>query len=441
MADPLTEILIVDDHAESLDLLASALRAPGLSIRCVQDPEEALRLVKVYRPRVVLTDLVMPKLSGLELLEKIVAFDATIDVLLMTAHYTTETAVQAIKKGAADYLNKPVSLKLLRERVGLLVASAQARPDPANSFHGLVGCAKNMTALFLRLQRIAPHYRTVLITGATGTGKELVARALHNLSPVASGQYVVLNCSAVVETLFESELFGHVRGAFTGATSDKTGLFEHANGGTLLLDEIGDMPLSTQAKLLRVLQNQEILRVGSLAPRKVAVHVIAATNVDLRAAVAQGRFREDLFYRLAMLEIHVPSLADRPDDILPLAQHFVTRFAAEYRRSIAGLTPKALLVLTRYGWPGNVRELENAIGHACIMATGNLLDVPDLPPHLLAAAPTESVAPDDHPLERQERHLVEQALAAAAGNQSRAAASLNIGRDALRYKMKKFGLL
>ncbi len=441
MADSLTEIVIVDDHAASLELLTSALRAPGVTIRGTQDPEEALRLVKLHRPRIVLTDLVMPKLSGIELLEKIVAFDPSIDVLLMTAHYTSETAVEAIKKGAADYLNKPVSLKLLRERVNALVAMTRRQPAGPAGFHGLVGSGEKMADLFARLHRIAPHYRTVLITGATGTGKDLVSRALHDLSPVASGRYVVLNCSAVVETLFESELFGHVRGAFTGATTDKVGLFEHANGGTLFLDEIGDMPVSTQAKLLRVLQNQEVLRVGSLTPRKVSVHVIAATHVDLRAAVAQGRFRQDLFYRLAMLEIQVPSLADRPDDLLPLAQHFVTKFSAEYEKPITGFTPKVRLVLTRYAWPGNVRELENAIGHACIMATGTVLDVPDLPPHLLAPAPPDSVVPDDHPLERQERQLVEQALDAAAGNQSQAAASLGIGRDALRYKMKKFGLL
>ncbi len=441
MAAAMTSILIVDDHAASLELLTSALRPTGVTIVSTQDPEAALELVKRHHPRIVLTDLVMPRLSGIELLEQIMAFDPTIDVVLMTAHYTTETAVEAIKKGAADYLNKPISLKQLRDRVQqLLIANQRSEPE---GFHGLVGGSAPMQNLYTRLERIAPHYRTVLLTGATGTGKDLVARALHELSPAPKGRYVVLNCSAVVETLFESELFGHVRGAFTGATSDKVGLFEHAHEGTLFLDEIGDMPLATQAKLLRVLQNQEVLRVGSLTPRKVSVHVIAATNVDLREAVAKGRFREDLFYRLTMLELHVPSLAERPKDLLLLAQHFVRKYAAEFGKQITGLTPRACLVLAGHTWPGNVRELENAIGHACIMTTGHLLDVADLPPNLpVPREPAADVAMlNDHPLERQERLLLEEALATAQGNQSRAAASLNIGRDALRYKMKKYGLL
>ena len=442
--NPPISILIVDDHAASLELLTSALRSTGVIIHATQDPEEALRLFVSHRPRIVLTDLVMPKLTGIELLERIMAIDPTIDVILMTAHYTTGTAVEAIKKGAADYLNKPVSVHALRERVERLLADAQRRQaSEADSFHGIVGRSPKMWDLFSRLQRIAPHYRTVLIAGSTGTGKDLVARALHDLSPAAGGHYVVLNCSAVVGTLFESELFGYVRGAFTGATADKMGLFEHAHEGTLFLDEIGDMPLATQAKLLRVLQNQEVQRVGSLTTRKVSVRVIAATNIDLREAVAKGRFREDLFYRLTMLEILIPALAERPEDINLLVRHFVAKFAAEYGKRITGVTPRARLVLTAHSWPGNVRELENAIGHACILAESELLDFSDLPAHLWSRPEFQTVEPEaagDNALEQQERALVERALAGARGNQSLAAKSLNIGRDALRYKMKKYNL-
>jgi len=303
--------------------------------------------------------------------------------------------------------------------------------------------------MFARIRRIAPHYRSALIQGATGTGKDLVARALHAQSGV-KGQYVVLNCSAVVETLFESELFGHVRGAFTGADRDKPGLIEAANEGTLFLDEIGDMPLSTQAKLLRALQNQEVLRVGSLQARKVNVRVIAATHRNLRQAVAERLFREDLYYRLAMVEIAVPSLTEHREDLLLLARHFVEHFAQQYGKNIRGITPRARMVLVRHAWPGNVRELENALGHACMMAESDEVDVGDLPESVrqpeapVAEAPVQDAAEtvqENSSLAEHERQLVVSALEKAGGSQSQAARALGIGRDALRYKMKKYGLL
>jgi transcriptional regulator with PAS, ATPase and Fis domain len=288
----------------------------------------------------------------------------------------------------------------------------------------------------------------MLITGETGTGKDLIAQALHRLSPAAAGRYVVLNCSAVVETLFESELFGHVRGSFTGATSDKAGLFEHAHGGTLFLDEIGDMPLSTQAKLLRVLQNQEVQRVGSLTAKRVEVRVIAATNRDLRVAIIEKRFREDLYYRLSMVEIHVPRLAERKEDLPLLERHFISRFASQYGKEIHGLTHRAQILLSLHSWPGNVRELENVIGHACMMAMGDTIDVQDLPAYMHSSTPAAesvlSLPPPPEPgvgtLEEQERLLIIRALEAAGGNQSQAARLLRIGRDALRYKLKKHNL-
>ena len=442
-------MVIIDDNLGSLEMLSSALSREGLEIFTASDPNEGLDLVYSRRPAIVLTDLVMPNLSGLQVLERVMEFDPAIDVVLMTAHYTTETAVEAIKKGAADYLNKPISIALLRERIGKLAVEAERRQRTlalddemlaASEFEGIVGRSPLMWDLFSKIRRIAPHYRAVLITGETGTGKDLAAQALHRLSPAAAGRYVVLNCSAVVETLFESELFGHVRGSFTGATSDKMGLIEHSHGGTLFLDEIGDMPLATQAKLLRVLQNQEVQRVGSLSARKVDLRVIAATNHDLRAAIAEKRFREDLYYRLSMVEIRMPRLEERKEDLPLLERHFVARFAAQYKKEIRGMA------LAMHSWPGNVRELENVLGHACMMAMAETVDIQDLPAPLRAPGQAEAppaalgVGLEYGALEEQERQLVQRAMESAGGNQSEAARILRIGRDALRYKLKKYNL-
>ena len=452
---PNVALVIIDDNTGSLELLSAALAREGLSIFTASDPEEGLEIVFREHPQIVLTDLVMPGLSGLEVLERVVDFDPAIDVVLMTAHYTSESAVDAIRKGASDYLNKPVSITALRERVSRLIDEAQRRQRAsalenemlANArFEDMVGRSPAMVEMFSRIRRVAPHFRTVLVTGETGTGKELAAKALHNLSPVSGGRFVVLNCSAVVETLFESELFGHVRGSFTGATQDKMGLFEYADRGTIFLDEIGDMPLGTQAKLLRTLQNQEVLRVGSLTPRRVDVHVIAATHRDLRAAISDKLFREDLYYRLSMVEVRVPALADRQEDLPLLIRFFIERFSAQFRKEIRGLTQRAQVVLARHHWPGNVRELENALGHACIMAVAETIDAQDLPEYLrnpfrqTAEAHAEMAQPDES-FESHEKRLLAEALDRAGGNQSQAARELRIGRDALRYKMRKHGLL
>ena len=278
-----------------------------------------------------------------------------IDVVLMTAHYSSESAVEAIRRGASDYLNKPVPT-VVRERISRLIDEARNRQKlmmldsgvrDAAQFEGMIGKSAAMWEMFARIRRVAPHFRSVLVTGQTGSGKELAARALHQLSPVSKGRFVVLNCSAVVETLFESELFGHVRGSFTGAQQDKMGLFEFADKGTIFLDEIGDMPLGTQAKLLRTLQNQEVLRVGSLTPRKVDARVIAATHRDLREAVAAKLFREDLFYRLSMVEIHLPALEERKEDIPLLTNHFIEKFSHQFRKQIKGVTQRAQILLAR----------------------------------------------------------------------------------------------
>jgi DNA-binding NtrC family response regulator len=445
-------LLIIDDNLGSLEMLQSALAAPGLEILTAADPEQGLELVISRRPQIVLTDLMMPGMNGIEVLTRIMEIDPSTDVVLMTAHYSTETAVEAIKKGASDYLNKPVSIAMIREKIGKLVAAAKQRRKAlqlqdevlANAeFEGIIGNSPLMWDMFSRVRRVAPHYRAVLVTGETGTGKDLVARALHRLSPAAKGRLVVLNCSAVVETLFESELFGHVRGSFTGAVADKPGLVEQAHGGTLFLDEIGDMPLATQAKLLRVLQNQEVQRVGSLTARKVDIRVIAATHRDLRVAIGEKSFREDLYYRLSMVEIQVPRLVDRQGDLPLLTRHFVSKFAAQYGKEIRGITRRAEIQMAMHNWPGNVRELENVIGHAAMMTMGDMIDVQDLPPYLLdqhVPPPSSPASSEFGLIEEQERILVVRALEESGGNQSKAARQLRIGRDALRYKMKKYGV-
>ena len=416
--------------------------------------------MRLERPAIVLSDILMPNMNGMELLSRILEVDPATDVILMTAQYSTEAAVEAIKKGADDYLPKPISIPVLREKVGKLAADARRRLRVSqldvemmdtSQFEGMIGRSPLMWEMFAQIRRVAPHYRACSVTGPTGSGKELVANALHKLSQ-ASGPMVVCNCSAVVETLFESELFGHVKGAFTGADSNKMGLFEYAHGGTLFLDEIGDMPLSTQAKLLRVLQNREVQRVGSLTARPVDVRVVAATNHDLRTQIAEKRFREDLYYRLSMVEIQTPALADRKEDLPLLERFFIRKYAAQYRKTVGSMTPRAQILLARHSWPGNVRELENVIGHACMLASGEVIDISDLPQYMRqgvpgsaapAAVPSTPAATDPSgPLsfDEQERRVIEQALDQSGGNQVHAARLLGITRDKLRYKIKKHNL-
>jgi len=465
---PVIKLVAVDDTPSSLELLSEALAQDGLSIFTSTDPEEGLDLIFREHPQIVLLDLVMPKLTGLEMLERIVEFDPAIDVILMTAHYTSETAVEAIQKGACDYMNKPVSIPALRVRVEKLLSDARQRQRAleldrelmeTSRFEGMIGRSPLMWELFARIRRVAPHYRSALITGPTGTGKDLVAKALHNLSPAAAtGRFVTCNCSAVVETLFESELFGYVKGAFTGAVGDKMGLFEYAHGGTLFLDEIGDMPLATQAKLLRVLQNQEVTRVGSVTARKVDVRVVAATNRDVQTLIVDKQFREDLYYRLAMVELRTPALAERKEDLPLLEKFFLERFCEQFNKDIKGITRRAQIALARHSWPGNIRELENALGHACMMTVGDMIDVEDLPPAVRRAEDRKFAASvqrgaqgdvdsgsagdsyGEPSFEDHERELLVDALSRSEGNQSEAARILKISRDRMRYKMAKYNL-
>jgi DNA-binding NtrC family response regulator len=432
------KLLAIDDDAKNLEIIRLALERQGLEILTSNDPEEGFETFLRTRPKIILLDLVMPKVSGIEILERIVSVDPGVDVVLITAHYSAESAVEAIQKGASDYLTKPLDIDKLRARINTLMEEAEARQKTlrldqelidAYQFEGIVGRSPLMLEVYARIRRIAPHFRTVLVTGATGTGKELVARALHRLSPAARGPFVVCNCSALVDSLVESELFGYVRGAFTGATQDKIGLFEHADGGTILLDEIGELAPAAQAKLLRVLQSRQVQRVGSLTPRNLDVRVIAATHRNLKTMVREGKFREDLYYRLAVVDIPLPPLATRREDLPLLERYFIEKFSAEYKKPIAGLVRRAQTRLATYPWPGNVRELEHVIGNACMMADGNLIDISDLPERLRGPL-SEDLAGDETFLsleEMQRRHIL-RVLEGVGGNKARAAEVLGIAR-------------
>jgi len=443
------KLIAIDDDPVALELITDALSGEDIEILTSTRAAEGLALVRARHHEVVLLDLMMPEMGGMELLEKIVdAWPAT-DVVLITGHYSTESAVEAIRKGASDYLTKPVSLSALRERVGKFIAEALRRRRASQlenevldtcQFEGMVGRSPLMLEMFDRIRRVAPHFRTALVVGETGTGKELVANALHRLSPAASGRLVACNCSAIVETLFESELFGHVKGAFTGATQDKAGFLQYASGGTLFLDEIGDMPLTTQSKLLRALETHEFQRVGSPALFKVDVRVIAASNRDLHERIAGGRFREDLYYRLSMVEIRVPRLGDRKEDLPYLERYYLDKFAKEYGKVIRGITPRAQIILSRYSWPGNVRELENVLGQACMIAESETIDVRDLP-ESIRSQPTPERNGDEEllPLAEVHRMHVRRVLEKVAGNKTEAARILGINRATLYRLLRQSG--
>jgi DNA-binding NtrC family response regulator len=439
------KLLAIDDTVQNLELISEALAQEGVSILTASDADEGFDLFLQNRPNVVLLDLVMPKVKGMELLEKLVAADPGAEVILMTAHYSTESAVEAIQKGACDYLTKPLDLNKLRVKIYSLLSEAEQRRRThqldhamldACQFEGMIGRGPAMLDTFARIRRIAPHFQTVLITGATGTGKELAARALHKLSPSSQGKFAVCNCSALVETLLESELFGYVKGAFTGANQDKMGVFEYANHGTIFLDEIGELPLPAQAKLLRVLQEKQVQRVGSPVLHDVDVRVIGATHRNLRNMVAEGSFREDLYYRLSMVEIALPKLSERREDLQLLQKHFVDKFAGQYGKPIKGITRRAQLQMANYHWPGNVRELENVVGNAAMMAEGTTIDLNDLPEPLRSYS-TRSAASEDANLitleELHKRHLL-RVLEHVGGNKARAAEILGISRATV-YEM------
>jgi len=440
------KLLVIDDEPQQLGLMREVLNQDGLEIATALGAQLGLEAFAAFRPHIVLLDLFMPEMDGLEVLKRILASDPGVDVILMTGQYSTESAVEAIQNGAADFLAKPLDMERLRNRLKSLLADAQTRLSTrqldqqlvsAYQFEGMVGRSPLMLDVFGKIRRIAPHFRTVLVTGATGTGKELAARALHRLSPVATGPFVVCNCSALVETLVESELFGYVKGAFTGAVQDKKGTFELAHGGTVFLDEIGELPLAGQAKLLRVLQNHQVQRVGSPVAHKVDIRVIAATNRHLKTMVLEERFREDLFYRLTMSEIALPRLAERQEDLPLLQRYFVEQFAKSYGKTIFGFTRRAQIRMSAYAWPGNVRQLENVIGSACMMTDGPVLDTQDLPENLRESQPEAVATTDLISLDELRNRHVMRVLEQVGGNKVRAAEILGIGRGTLYHFLSK----
>jgi DNA-binding NtrC family response regulator len=448
------KVLAIDSDAESLSLITEALVPGGLEVFTAADSESGFETFLKIRPRIILLDLATPSKGGMELLERMIRLDPGANVVLISNHYSAESAVEAIQKGACDYLTKPLDVQRLRSRVASFLAEAELRNRTltldqellhACQFEGIVSRSPLMLEVFTKIRRVAPHFKTALVTGPTGTGKELVARSLHRLSTAAHERFVVCNCSTLVENLAESELFGYMKGAFTGAMQDRAGLFENADGGVIFLDEIGDLSPSTQAKLLRVLQDHQVRRVGSSVSRDVDVRVVAATNRDLRTMVRDGHFREDLYYRLAVVEIALPPLANRREDLPLLERHFVERFAAEYKKPISGLTRRAQGKMATYPWPGNIRELENVIGNACMMTEGKFIDINDLPERLRSKGRSDSMLDETlFSLEEVQRRHVMRVLERVGGNKARAAEILGVGRATIyqllsRMRLEKSG--
>jgi two-component system response regulator HydG len=450
--------LVVDDEPAVLDLVTRLAEAAGFNVAACPNGTEALNRLAGHRADAAVVDLRLPDVGGIEVLRAIREADPDCQVILMSGDATIDSAVQAVKLGAVDYLTKPLDFARLNHllttmrddrarRQRLLEAEQEVAIN--TEFCGMIGRAPVMQELFILIRRLAPHARTVLITGETGSGKELVARALHRSGPRSGKRFVVINCSAVVETLFESELFGHTRGAFTGATDNKPGLFEVANGGTLFLDEIGELPQTMQAKLLRVLETGEVQRVGSVTPTNVDVHVVAATNRDLRSESAAGRFRSDLFYRLNVVELRVPPLRERRDDIPYLTAAFVRESAARLKKKIVGLTPSAERLLISASWEGNVRELRNIVERACILADSEFIGERDFTSSLSQAAAStaqpaarhirEAAAPEARDtLSDVEREHIIDVLARAGGNKAKAARILGLDRRSLYRRLEAY---
>jgi len=448
-------ILVVDDDPAHRTMLRTLLTGWGYTIFEADDGSTAIEKVHEQAFDLILMDIRMITVSGLEALNEIKAFNPAIPVIIMTAYSSVETAVEALKSGAYDYLTKPLDfdeLRLAMERAmdhrQLREENRMLRESLGNHFdrQNIIGRSPAMVKLLEMVAQVAPSEATVLITGESGTGKEMIAGAIHFNSPRKEGPFVKLNCAAITETLLESELFGHEKGAFTGAHKRKEGRFRQAHGGSIFLDEISEMSLAMQVKLLRVLQEREITRVGGEEVIKVDVRLIAATNKDLLQEIEAGRFREDLFYRLNVVTLNMPRLRERSEDIPLLAQHFLMMFSEKNSKEIKGFTPQAMDRLLKYDWPGNVRELMNAVERGVVLASSEYLGEKDLPLVLKEGAsggkaPPEQVIPGDLPLEEVEKASILKTLELTGGNKSEAARRLGITRRTLHKKLKKYGVM
>jgi len=453
------DILIVDDERSMREFLGIYLRREGYRIEAAAGGKEALAVLKARAFDLVITDLRMPDVDGLAVLAEAKRLHPDTEVIVVTAFSTTETAIAAMKAGAHDYLTKPFKI----DEVGLVVSRAMEKRRLSRDnvtlrdeikgrykLERLLGKSPPMQRVFDILRKVASTRTSVLLIGESGTGKELAARALHELSPRASHAFVGVNCGAIPESLLESELFGHLRGAFTGATSDKRGLFEAAHNGTLLLDEVAELPVSMQVKLLRVLQERKVKPVGDISEREVDVRIVAATNRDLETEVEKSTFRQDLYYRLNVIQVRLPPLRERREDLPLLVDHFIRKFSAEHGRNVVGAAPEVMSALMVYHFPGNVRELENMIERAVTLATTDWLGL-DAFPNLIglqAAAPSvnafAAIADEGLDLERHleeyERTILIKALEKTAGNRTEAARLLRVSFRSMRYRLSKLGI-
>jgi DNA-binding NtrC family response regulator len=446
-------ILIVDDEKNIRTGLSRAMEMDGYLVSQAEDGQEALKMMLKMEIDLIIADLRMPKLSGEDLLKKVVSAYPTVPVIILTGHGTVDNAVQAMRNGAYDFLTKPVNL----DRLSLLVKRALSRRELARKHQELeaevsrlekrksgseiLGKSAPMHRVFELIEQVAPTRASVLITGESGTGKELVANALHARSPRKDAPLVKVHCAALSESLLESELFGHEKGAFTGAAGQRKGRFELADGGTIFLDEIGEINQSTQLKILRVLQEKSFERVGGEKTLTVDVRIITATNRNLKEEVEAGRFREDLYYRLNVVNIHLPALRERPEDIPLLAARFLKESAEENGRDVQGLEPKTAMALGSYRWPGNVRELRNVIESAVVLSKGSFITPEDLPPHITERSDEDGIRiPLGIPMSEAEKIIIRANLNASGGNKSRTSEVLGIGRKTLHRKIHEYGM-